>query len=249
MMIDVREQTMLTEHPPTTEEDLHYSKQITSNSRIQSPTMSSVPPTTPPSLQSSPSPQSTSTTFWSEMSSSSATLPVTPMHMAAVPLPSSLTVSAESLIRDVTSAVTEASTHSLPEAVAMHGADPGPMVTTYTAPSSARASPSGTLLGGVSSDSASTAAQYGGSNAYNKYTTFRPCKSLPCTQAGKNDNFLIDLGRARCITWSYKFKDQGLISRLAVDLINRYLVKCSVNEQELLSSMQRGLPIVRGLLV
>uniref|UniRef100_A0A8W7PRG9 Ig-like domain-containing protein n=1 Tax=Anopheles coluzzii TaxID=1518534 RepID=A0A8W7PRG9_ANOCL len=174
MMIDVREQTMLTEHPPTTEEDLHYSKQITSNSRIQSPTMSSVPPTTPPSLQSSPSPQPTSTAFWSEMSSTSATLPVTPLHMAAVPLPSSLTVSAESLIRDVTSAVTDASTHSLPEAVAMHGADPGPMVTTHTAPSSARASPSGTLLGGVSSDSASTAAQYGGSNAYNKYTTFRP---------------------------------------------------------------------------
>uniref|UniRef100_A0A182NR58 Ig-like domain-containing protein n=1 Tax=Anopheles dirus TaxID=7168 RepID=A0A182NR58_9DIPT len=182
MMIDVREQTVLTEHPPTTE-DLQYSKQITSNSRIQSPTMSSSPPTTPSppstSSQTAPSP-----TAWSE-SSSSAALAVTALHMAALPLPSSLTVSAESLIRDVTSAVTDASTRPLPDTTGVHdGAELGsltmPMttaatVTMLTAPSGAsRHSPAGTLLGGVSSDSASPSVQHDGSSAYSKYTTFRP---------------------------------------------------------------------------
>ncbi|XP_049276674.1 uncharacterized protein LOC125760523 [Anopheles funestus] len=170
MMIDVREQTMLTEHPTTTE-DLQYSKQITSNSRIQSPTMSSSAVTTP-SPQSSP--MSTTTSFWLEPSTSSATLPVTPLHMAALPLPSSLTVSAESLIRDVTSAVTDTSTRPHPEAVGAQGTDLGPAGTTHTVPSGARYSPTGTLLGGVSSVAASTDVQYDGSSANSKYTTFRP---------------------------------------------------------------------------
>uniref|UniRef100_A0A182PL53 Ig-like domain-containing protein n=1 Tax=Anopheles epiroticus TaxID=199890 RepID=A0A182PL53_9DIPT len=180
MMIDVREQTMLTEHPPTTEEDLQFSKQITSNSRIQSPTMSSLPAATPPSSgpQSPSAAPSTPAAPWSEMSSSSATLPVTPFHVAAVPLPSSLTVSAESLIRDVTSAVTDTSTHALPQAGGGQGAPTntaGPSVSTHSAPSGGRPSPPGTLLGGVSSDSApGTAVQYDGNSAYNKYTTFRP---------------------------------------------------------------------------
>uniref|UniRef100_A0A182YRL9 Ig-like domain-containing protein n=1 Tax=Anopheles stephensi TaxID=30069 RepID=A0A182YRL9_ANOST len=164
---------MLTEHPPTTE-DLQYSKQITSNSRIQSPTMSASPPSTTPSPQSSAA--STSTTVWSEPSTSSATLSVTALHMAALPLPSSLTVSAESLIRDVTSAVTDTSTRPHPEATGVgQGADQASAGTTHTVPSGARNSqPAGTLLGGVSSDAASTAVQYDGSSASAKYTTFRP---------------------------------------------------------------------------
>uniref|UniRef100_A0A182SD31 Uncharacterized protein n=1 Tax=Anopheles maculatus TaxID=74869 RepID=A0A182SD31_9DIPT len=188
LLYDVREQTMLTEHPPTTE-DLQYSKQITSNSRIQSPTMSSSPPTTP---SPQPSAASTSTTFyWSEPSTSSAALPVTALHMAALPLPSSLTVSAESLIRDVTSAVTDTSTRPHPEATVVgQGAALAPAGTTHTVPSGARNSqPAGTLLGGVSSDASSTAVQHDGSSVSSKYTTFRPCKSdVPSGKARQHDN-------------------------------------------------------------
>uniref|UniRef100_A0A182JL96 Uncharacterized protein n=1 Tax=Anopheles atroparvus TaxID=41427 RepID=A0A182JL96_ANOAO len=161
-MIEVREQTMLTEHPLTTE-DLPYSKQITSNSRIQSPTMSSSPLGTPPTLST----RSPTATSWTE-ASLSPTLSMTPSQIAALPWPSSLAVSAESLIQNVTTAVTDTSTRPHHESTAELGSALGSVTTTYAMASGARSIT--TVSGGSSRRPETTEVQYDGS----KHTTFRP---------------------------------------------------------------------------
>ncbi|XP_058129399.1 mucin-2-like [Anopheles coustani] len=158
-MIEVREQTMLTEHPVPTE-DLTYSKQITTNSRIQSTTMSS----SSPSTASSDPP--TSTSEWSE-SPFSPTLPMTPSQMA---WPSSLAVPAESLlIQNVTSAVTDTSTRPHHESTVEEGTPAGSVTTTYAMASGARSITTASA-GSSRGPTKTSEAQYDGS----KHTTFRP---------------------------------------------------------------------------
>ncbi|XP_058058967.1 uncharacterized protein LOC131209839 [Anopheles bellator] len=162
-MIDVREQTVLTEHPPAAE-DVQDSKQIISNSGIQSPTMSA--PLSTPSTDSAP----LSTPSAAPLPASQA---VSTLQMATLSFPSPLTVSAESLIQSVTSAGTDSPTRLHRESSAVIGTgSAGPLTTAGTTVTSGT-HPVPTVHDD-SFGSESTVAQSGGSSTFTRHTTFRP---------------------------------------------------------------------------
>ncbi|KFB43438.1 AGAP002707-PA-like protein [Anopheles sinensis] len=128
--------------------------------------MSSSSPSTPSASSTNPS---TPSSEWSEPPLS-PTLPVTPSQMAAMRRPSSLAVSAESLlIQNVTSPVTDATTRPHHESMAKQGTPVGSVTTTYAMASGTRTIT--TASEGSSRGSTETSEeQYDGS----KHTTFRP---------------------------------------------------------------------------
>ncbi|XP_049536952.1 uncharacterized protein LOC125951877 [Anopheles darlingi] len=180
-MIDVQEQTMLTEHPPLTTEDVPDSKQIISNSRIQSSTMS--PPLSSPSSVVSIPASSAQTPEASSSSSSSSSLSATglsvpTLQMVTLSFPSPLPVSAESLVQGVTAAGTDVPSTSprlqqgesfgIAEALAQ-----GTVTTTDALTSGTGLLPTEhNTTAGFRSES--TVFQYEDSSAHTRHTTFRP---------------------------------------------------------------------------